>query len=179
VDHRAKNLLALVQATVHLTQAGTAAEFKAAIQGRPQALSNAHTLLAQSRWRGAELSTLVTEELHPYCPKETSRADISGHEVVLEPQAAQSIAVVLHELTTNAVKYGALSIPKGRLRIEWSNGASDLIIRWSETNGPPLNPPLRRGFGTRVIDKVIRAELKGEDLLCGALYAIFVHLTLL
>jgi two-component sensor histidine kinase len=122
VDHRAKNLLTLVQAMVQLTQADTAAEFKAAIQGRLQALSNAHTLLAQSRWTGAELSTLVTEELRPYCLKEASRADVSGSEIVLEPQSAQSIAMVLHELTTNAVKYGALSMPEGRLRVAWSNG---------------------------------------------------------
>jgi two-component sensor histidine kinase len=91
-----------------------------------------------------------------------SPTDISGSEVVLEPQSAQAIATVLYELTTNAVKYGALSIPKGRLRVEWSNGESDLIIRWSETNGPPVKPPLHQGFGTRVVNKVIRAELKGE-----------------
>jgi two-component sensor histidine kinase len=162
VDHRAKNLLALVQATVHLTQADTAAEFKAAIQGRLQALSNAHTLLAESRWTGAKLSTLVTEELHPYRPKETSRADIGGPEIVLEPQSAQSIAMVLHELTTNAVKYGALSTPKGRLRVEWSNGGTDLVIRWSETNGPPVKPPRHQGFGTRVVNQVIHGELNGK-----------------
>jgi two-component sensor histidine kinase len=131
-----------------ITQADTAAEFKAAIQGRLQALSNAHTLLAQSRWTGAELSTLVTEELRPYCLKEASRADVSGSEIILEPQSAQSIAMVLHELTTNAVKYGALSIPKGRLRVAWSNGGADVIIRWSETNGPPVKPPLHQGFGS-------------------------------
>jgi two-component sensor histidine kinase len=148
---------------VQLTQADTAAEFKAALQGRLQALSNAHTLLAQSRWMGANLSTLVKEELHPYFPKKAaSRADISGSEVVLEPQSAQAIAMVLHELTTNAVKYGALSIPKGPLRVEWSNGGTDLIIRWSETNGPPVKPPLHQGFGTRVVNQVISAELEGK-----------------
>ena len=132
VDHRAKNLLALVQATVHLTQADTTAEFKAAIEGRLQALSNAHTLLAQSRWAGAKLRTLVTEELSPYCPKETSRADINGPEIVLGPQSAQAIAMILHELTTNAVKYGALSIPKGRLRVrvvEWRDGSRHPLVR--------------------------------------------------
>jgi two-component sensor histidine kinase len=72
------------------------------------------------------------------------------------------MAMVLHELTTNAVKYGALSVPKGRLRVAWSNGGTDVTIRWSETDGPPVKPPLRQGFGTRVIDQVIRAELKGE-----------------
>ena len=87
VDHRAKNLLALVQATVHLTQADTVKEFKAAIEGRLQALSNAHTLLAQSRWAGAKLRSLVTEELAPYPLEGTSRANINGPELVLQPQS--------------------------------------------------------------------------------------------
>jgi PAS domain S-box-containing protein len=158
VDHRAKNLLALVQATVHLTQADTAAEFKAAVEGRLQALSNTHALLAQSRWNGANLRSLVTDELFPYCPQGASRADIDGPEIILEPQLAQSAAMILHELTTNAVKYGALSVPAGRLRVEWSRAETDLVIRWSETNGPPVRPPTRQGFGTRVVAQVIQAE---------------------
>jgi PAS domain S-box-containing protein len=141
VDHRAKNLLALVQATVHLTQADTVKEFKAAIEGRLRALSNAHTLLADSRWAGAELRTLVTEELAPYELEGTGRADIIGPKLVLQPQLAQSIAMVLHELATNAVKYGALSIPSGRLRLEWSRGETHLVIRWSESDGPPSSRP--------------------------------------
>ncbi len=99
VDHRAKNLLALVQATVHLTQADTVEEFKAAIEGRLRALSNAHTLLAETRWAGASLLSLVTEELAPYCVELS--ADIIGPELVLRPQSAQALAMVLHELTTN------------------------------------------------------------------------------
>jgi PAS domain S-box-containing protein len=163
MDHRAKNLLALIQATVHLTQADTVKEFKAAIEGRLQALSNAHTLLAESRWVGAKLHSLVTEELAPYSLKETSRADIIGPELVLQPQLAQTIAMVLHELTTNAVKYGALSVPSGRLRVEWSRGDRHLVIRWSEADGPPVKPPQRQGFGTRVVNRVIQ-DLKGKLL---------------
>jgi PAS domain S-box-containing protein len=161
VDHRAKNLLALVQATVHLTQADTVKEFKAAIEGRLRALSNAHTLLADSRWAGAELHTLVTEELAPYELEGTGRADIIGPKLVLQPQLAQSIAMVLHELATNAVKYGALSIPSGRLRLEWSRGETHLVIRWSESDGPPVKPPQRQGFGTRVVDRAVQ-ELQGK-----------------
>jgi two-component sensor histidine kinase len=161
VDHRAKNLLALVQATVHLTQADTVKEFKAAIEGRLRALSNAHTLLADSRWAGAELRTLVTEELAPYELEGTGRADIIGPKLVLQPQLAQSIAMVLHELATNAVKYGALSIPSGRLRLEWSRGETHLVIRWSESDGPPVKPPQRQGFGTRVVDRAVQ-ELQGK-----------------
>ena len=162
VDHRAKNLLALVQATVQLTQADTVKEFKAAIEGRLQALSNAHTLLAESRWAGAKLHSLVTEELAPYHLGETSRANIIGPELVLRPQSAQAIAMVLHELTTNAVKYGALSVPSGRLRVEWSRGETDLVIHWSEADGPPVKPPRRQGFGTRVVNRIIESELEGK-----------------
>jgi two-component sensor histidine kinase len=162
VDHRAKNLLALVQATVHLTKAETAHDFKTAIEGRIRALSNAHTLLAQSRWAGADLRTLVTEELAPYCPEGVSRADVDGPDLFLRPQSAQSIAMVLHELTTNAVKYGALSVSSGRVRVAWSRTSEGmLVLCWSETDGPPVKPPARKGFGTRVIDSVVRAE-KGE-----------------
>ena len=161
VDHRAKNLLALVQATVHLTQADTIQQFKVAIEGRLQALSNAHTLLAESRWAGAKLHSLVTEELAPYSIEGRSRADFIGPELVLQPQMAQTIAMVLHELTTNAVKYGALSVPSGRVRIEWSLVDRDLVIRWSEADGPPVKPPQRQGFGTRVVNRVIQ-ELQGK-----------------
>ena len=163
---RAKNLLALVQATVQLTQADTVKDFKAAIEGRLQALSNAHTLLAQSRWAGANLHTLVMEELAPYRSAETSRAHINGPEFVLEPKSAQTIAIVLHELTTNAVKYGALSVPSGRLRVEWSRGETQLVIRWSEADGPPVKPPSRQGFGTRVIGRVVQTNLRVS---CGSI----------
>jgi PAS domain S-box-containing protein len=161
VDHRAKNLLALVQATVQLTSADTVEDFKAAIGGRLQALSNAHTLLAQSRWEGASLHTLVTEELAPYGLKGIARSRIDGPELVLEPKSAQAIAMVLHELTTNAVKYGALSVPSGRLRVQWSRGETQLVIHWSEAGGPPVKPPNREGFGTRVVGRVVKADLEG------------------
>ena len=162
VDHRSKNLLALVQATVHLTQAETAAELKAAISGRLQALSNAHTLLAQSRWEGADLYRLIAEELSPYCQHGEARAEIEGPSLVLEPMTAQSIAVTVHELATNAVKYGALSAPGGRLEVVWRRPSDGgLALRWTETGGPEVTPPTRRGFGTQIIDRMIRDQLKG------------------
>jgi PAS domain S-box-containing protein len=163
VDHRARNLLALVQASVHFSQADTPDAIKATIEGRIQALSNVHTLLAQSRWAGADLRSLVTDELSPYCPQGTSRVDIDGPDLMLEPQSAQLIAMVLHELTTNAVKYGALSIPAGRVRVEWFRGQKGrLVIRWTEMGGPPVKAPVRRGFGSRLLDRVISAQLSGE-----------------
>jgi two-component system, chemotaxis family, CheB/CheR fusion protein len=163
VDHRSKNLLALVQATVQLTQAETADELKAAISGRLQALANADTLLSQARWEGADLHRLIAEELSPYCQQGEHRAQIRGPNVMLEPMAAQSVAVAIHELTTNAVKYGALSEPAGRLRVEWHRpAAGGLVLRWEESGGPPVRQPTRRGFGTRVIDRMIRDQLKGK-----------------
>jgi len=165
-DHRTKNLLALAQATVHLTNGETAAELKIAIEGRLRALANAHTLLAQSRWAGADLRNLALEELSPYCAeddgKDGSRARIEGASLMLEQQPAQAIALALHELTTNAVKYGALSIPSGRIALTWwQQSINRLAVRWVETGGPAVTPPTRQGFGTRVMTRICE-QLNGE-----------------
>jgi PAS domain S-box-containing protein len=162
-EHRAKNVLATVQATVHLSHADTTDGLKQAIEGRIQALANVHTLFVQSRWTGAELHTLVTQELSPYCQDGETRARIEGPSVLLEPAIAQTIAVTLHELATNAAKYGALSLAQGQVHIMWSRAADGrLVLRWTETGGPPAKPPTRRGFGTRVMEGMIGGQLKGE-----------------
>ena len=162
-EHRANNVLATVQATVHLTQADTPEGLKQAIEGRIQALANVHRLFVQSRWQGAELHGLVKEELAAYSQGRESRVQIDGPNVLLEPDAAQAIAVALHELATNAAKYGALSVPDGHVRVEWSHEQNGrLVLRWIETGGPPVEPPTRRGFGTRVMENMVRGQLKGE-----------------
>jgi PAS domain S-box-containing protein len=162
-EHRAKNVLATVQATVHLTQSDTVDGLKRAISGRIQALANVHRLFVESRWTGAELRNLARQELSPYCQDGDARARIDGADVLLEPNAAQAIAVCLHELATNAAKYGALSLPEGRVHIAWSRATDGrLIIRWTETNGPPVTQPTRRGFGTRVMERMVQSPLKGE-----------------
>ena len=161
-EHRAKNVLATVQATVHLTQADTTEGLKQAIEGRIQALANVHALFVQSRWAGAELHDLVTQELSPYCQDGETRVQIGGPNLLLEPHTAQTIAVTLHELATNAAKYGALSVPKGRVNIGWSRAADGrLVLRWTEMDGPPVKPPTRLGFGTRVMEAMIRGQLRG------------------
>jgi PAS domain S-box-containing protein len=161
-DHRTKNLLALAQATVHLAEAGSTAELKAAIEGRLSALANAHALLAQSRWAGADLRHLALEELSPYCQEDESRTQIDGPSLMLDQEPAQALALALHELTTNAVKYGALSAPSGRLHIEWRlRSGNRLHLRWVETGGPPVKPPSRRGFGTRALHRICD-QLNGE-----------------
>ncbi len=162
VDHRSKNLLTLVQAAVHLSNGDTPEAIKDSITGRIQALSNAHSLLTQSRWEGAELDRLVKEELAPYLKDGAAQARVCGPHIMLEPEAAQSIAVALHELTTNAVKYGSLSTPSGGVRVSWRIANNRLAICWTETGGPPVKAPSRHGFGTRVVDQMIRLQLKGE-----------------
>jgi PAS domain S-box-containing protein len=156
-EHRTKNILATVQATVHLTQAQTADEFRRAVQGRIQALANIHTLFVESRWAGAELHALVTQELAPYCSNVEARAQIDGAYLILEPNVAQTIAITIHELATNAAKYGALSVSGGRIHVTWSRAADGrLTLRWTETGGPPVTPPTRQGFGTRVMANLIK-----------------------
>ena len=158
-EHRAKNVLASVQATVHLSQSDTPAGLKAAIEGRIQALANVHALFIQSRWTGAYLRDLVTQELSPYSQTEETRTRIDGPSVLLEPDVAQSVAVILHELATNAAKYGALSTARGSVQVEWSQAADErLVLRWTETGGLQVNAPARKGFGSRVMEAMVRAQ---------------------
>ena len=114
-EHRSKNLLATVQATVNFSQSDTPEGLKRAIEGRIRALANVHSLFVETRWIGAELSTLATQELAPYSEKDERRVLIDGPQVLLEPNAAQAIAVALHELATNAAKYGPFPCPMARL----------------------------------------------------------------
>jgi PAS domain S-box-containing protein len=161
-EHRAKNILATVQATVHLTQAKTVAEFKNAIEGRLQALANVNSLFVESRWAGAELHDLIAKELAPYRKGNGTRLAVEGPALVLEPSTAQIIAVLFHELTTNAVKYGALSVSKGRIRVSWAHPEiGRLVLRWTETGGPAVSPPTRKGFGTRVMTTLIH-QARGQ-----------------
>jgi PAS domain S-box-containing protein len=161
-EHRAKNVLATVQATVHLSEADTPDGLKDAIAGRIQALANVHALFIQARWTGAELRSLVEQELAPYAEDRQARVRIEGPVIMLEPNKAQTMAVALHELATNAAKYGALSIADGVVNVVWSQPTSGrLILRWIEMGGPLVNAPTRRGFGTRVIDSMTH-QLKGD-----------------
>jgi two-component system CheB/CheR fusion protein len=162
-EHRVKNVLATVQATIHLTQADTPELLKHAIEGRIQALANVHALFVKSRWTGAELRTLVMQELLPYSERGDKRVKVEGPSLFLETDTAQTIAVAVHELTTNAAKYGALSVPTGRIEITWSRAAGEpLLLRWSETGGPKVSPPTRKGFGTRVMEAMVRSQLNGS-----------------
>lgn len=173
-EHRARNVLATVQATVHLSEADTPDGLKGAIAGRIQALANVHALFAEGRWTGAELRGVVEQELAPYSRDDEARIQIEGRATLLEPKKAQTIAVFLHELATNAAKYGALSTPDGLVRVAWSQpSAGRFTLNWIERGGPPVDPPTHIGFGTRVIDSMTRQlngtvnfEWRPEGLAC-------------
>jgi PAS domain S-box-containing protein len=162
-EHRAKNILATVQATVHLSESDSPDGLKKAIDGRINALAKVHALFVKSRWAGAELSSIAKQELAPYLHDGEPRAQIDGPLLLLTPNAAQAVAVTLHELATNAAKYGSLSVPNGQVEVKWSYAADgQLILQWTETGGPPAKAPTRKGFGTSVIDRMIRQQLKGK-----------------
>ena len=161
VDHRAKNALAVVQSLVRLTRADRPEEFARALEGRIAALARAHTLLAAERWRGGGLRALLEEELAPYLP--TGQVVLHGPAVTLKVDAVQPLSLCLHELATNAAKYGAFSTPGGRVEIAWGLEGEALRLVWSETGGPRLaNPPSRTGFGSRLLDATARGQLGGE-----------------
>jgi PAS domain S-box-containing protein len=161
-EHRSKNLLANALAAINLSQSSSPEGLKQVIAGRIQALANVCSLFAATRWIGAELSAIATRELAPYSEVHGKRVSIDGPQLLLEPDAAQAIAMTLHELATNAAKYGALSTPNGHIRLEWSHGAdSRLHLRWMETGGPLAPKPTRKGVGSRIIEAMV-AQRKGK-----------------
>lgn len=160
-EHRARNIFATVQATVHLSQSDTLDGLKDTIQARIGALSKVHALFVQSRWEGADLSSIAKQELAPYLREGELRARIDGPRVLLAPGAAQTVALILHELSTNAAKHGALSVPKGLVNVQWSpEEDGGFILDWIESGGPSPNP-ISKGFGASILDQMVRV-LNGE-----------------
>ena len=165
VDHRAKNVLAVVQSIVKLTRASDPRSFAQAVEGRVAALARAHTLLSRDRWTGASLAEVVREELLAYGGG--GRIVLDGPELWVQPDAVQSLSMVLHELATNAAKYGALSRTGGQVTVAWrldpNRGGGLLCLDWTERGGPAVSaPPERRGFGSTVITATVRSHLEGE-----------------
>ena len=161
VDHRARNALAVVQSIVRLTKAPSVEEYQTAVEGRIRALSTAHALLSESRWEGANLDRLVQEELAPYLRADAHRISLRGPAVILQPSVAQILAVVLHELATNAAKYGALSTTSGTISLTWELDGAGLILHWDERGGPRVQTPVSPGYGTKVITASVEHQLGG------------------
>ena len=173
LNHRVKNTLATVQslATQSARGAPTPEAFRESFEGRLIALSKAHDQLTAHHWESAGLRELLAASLAPYVDAAAERVVIRGESIVLRPRAALTLAMAFHELTTNAAKYGALSSPGGRVEIRWErvgNGRGDpplLRIEWEEKGGPAVAEPERRGFGTKLIERGVAADLEGRTAL--------------
>ena len=165
LDHRVKNTLATVAAIIAQTQEGRGSlpDFVAALDGRIQALAKTHELLSRNHWAGVSLHDIVQRELAPY---DSGNVEIDGPHVELKAEAAQAMAMVVHELATNAAKYGALSTRSGRVRLRWwwlRNGSSGrLAIEWREIDGPPVQTPSQTGYGMSIIRELVPFELSGK-----------------
>ncbi len=178
LDHRVKNVLARVAVVAMYTRQGSSSmdEFVKALDGRIQSMAAAHSLLSQSHWHGVGLSDLVRHQLAPYATK--ANMTIDGHDVMLSAAATQAVAMVLHELVTNAAKYGALSSADGRVSVNWErlpdgDAAGRLMITWREIAGPPITVPIRSGYGTSLIRDLIPHELGGTVDLAFASDGVF------
>ena len=156
VDHRARNALALVQSIVRLTRSDTVKSYISAVDGRIGALARAHTLLAQNRWTGSTVREVAENELR-------ARGDavrMDGPDMPLRADAVQPLAMALHELATNAAKYGALSVEGGQVEVSWRLEPPHLVLEWRERGGPAVEEPTTKGFGSRMIARVL-AQLGG------------------
>ncbi|UVF21792.1 PAS domain-containing protein [Microvirga terrae] len=167
LNHRVKNTLATVQsiASQSLRNAETTEAARSAMEARLLALSRAHDVLTRENWEGAGLVEIVREALAPYRHDRENRLHVEGPDVRLSPRMALAIAMALQELATNAVKYGALSNASGEVRVAWvveQKGEKRLRFSWTETGGPPVKAPRRRGFGTRLIERSLAQDLNGE-----------------
>lgn len=158
VDHRANNLLAVMQGILRLTKGDTLEEYKMALEGRFAALARANSLIAEARWTNVDLRSLVEEELKAFA----AQVAITGDPIQITPASAQSLAMMIHEFSTNALKYGGLSSENGRVSVSWAiDNAGSLMLRWIETGGPPASEPTRKGTGSAVVMSAVR-RLRGD-----------------
>lgn len=159
LDHRVKNILAIVQALARRSLAGP--EGPKVFSERLAALARTHGLLSQHRWKGVGLAVLVRQALAPYAG---ARLEARGPDLLLQPRAAQSLSLVFHELATNAAKYGALSAQRGQVSVAWrtlQGEKASMQLLWTETGGPPTVEPGRRGFGSQLVERTMVHELQG------------------
>lgn len=171
LNHRVKNTLATVQSMASQTLRGES-DPKVAyekLSARLLGLSQAHDVLTRERWHGADLHELIERALRPFVSADSDRVVLRGPRVRLPPEGALSMAMMFHELATNAVKYGAFSVESGRVELGWTLGEDRVLdLVWKEIDGPPVSQPTRIGFGSRLIERGLRSELKGEASLTYA-----------
>jgi len=170
LNHRVRNMLTVVIsiATQTVRRSGTLEEFSKAFIGRVNALASAYTLLSRDNWSDVRLGDVLGEELRPFMSPGNTNIVMEGEPVLLQPRAALAIGMIVHELVTNAVKYGALSVPGGNVIVRWQitheDGRERLACSWTERGGPRIEHPQRRGFGLGLIERSTKYELKGEAI---------------
>ena len=164
LNHRVKNILAIVQSVAWQTLSAnqSPSEFKRAFDGRLRAISLAHDILTQGRWGQVDFGQLVERSLAPYHGGDRgNRAEWSGSRLSLPPNMVVPLSMVLHELSTNAAKYGAFSVEHGRVNITWRTDGGKVRFTWIETNGPPIEGEIKAGFGSKLISRVVSYDLAG------------------
>jgi len=184
LNHRVKNTLAILQAIATQTFRGATRAEREKFEGRLGALAEAHNLLSSEKWQGSELQDVLNRVLHPYLLNNPERIRTFGPRVPLSPRAAVVLSMILHEMATNAAKYGALSNDTGKVVLDWEVDSDDagplLRLIWTETGGPRVVAPLQRGFGSRLIERSARDQLGGEatvDFLpTGVVYTVICAL---
>jgi two-component sensor histidine kinase/CHASE3 domain sensor protein len=161
INHRAKNMLSVVDSIAHQTAAKNPEDFVERFSDRIQALSANQDLLVHNEWNGVNIEELVRAQLAHYADLIGSRIEVDDQELCFNPASAQAIGLALHELVTNAGKYGALSTDTGRVDINWGIDGGTFTMSWTERGGPPVSPPVRRGFGTVVMGAMVERSLDG------------------
>ena len=173
LNHRVKNMLTVVisMATQTMRRSKSMEAFAKDFMGRVHALTTAYSLLSNEGWQTVALRDLLMEELAPFLARDRANVTVEGPRVPLQPRAALALGMAIHELTTNAVKYGALSVPEGHISVTWNvheadrDGQADhptLELRWIERDGPPVQPPERRGFGMTLIERGLRQDMSAQ-----------------
>src|SRR6266436_5618667 len=162
INHRAKNMLSLVQAIARQTMAREPEDFIERFTDRIQALAANQDLLVRNEWQGIDVEDLVRAQLAHFADLVGSRITVHGSPVRLNAAAAQAIGLALHELATNAGKYGALSVDAGRVEVGWRLDGDIFAMSWTESKGPPVSQPKRRGFGSTVVDPMVRQTVNGD-----------------
>ncbi len=164
VDHRAKNILSIISSLIALTPAKSLETYIDSLAGRVAAMSRANALLAAKRWTSASLARLIRDELHAHAG--AGQIDAEGPDLSLVTRTAQPISMILHELATNALKHGALSVPEGRVTVRWSlEPGGGLRLIWRERAGPAVRAPAREGFGMTLLRQIVDIQLEGSHSL--------------